>query len=69
MQIRNTNLCEASKRRVCTLKRSKPPLVDEHAFSTTGFVVAWLGCSLCTVVNGVKSDLAPVVSLVVLLVN
>ena len=25
---------------------SKPPLVDEHAFSPTEFAVAWLGCSL-----------------------
>ena len=23
--------------------RSKPPLVDEHAFPPTGFAVAWLG--------------------------
>ena len=25
---------------------SKPPLVGEHAFPSTGFAVAWFGCSL-----------------------
>ena len=39
MQIRNSKLCESSK-------RSKPHLVDEHAFPPTGFAVAWPGCSL-----------------------
>ena len=39
MQISNSKLCESSK-------RSKPSLVDEHAFPPTGFLWLRLGCSL-----------------------
>ena len=41
MQISNSKLCE-----VLGIYRSKPPLLDEHAFPLTEFTVAWFGCSL-----------------------
>ena len=40
-----------------SILRSKPPLVDEHAFPLTGFAVAWLGCSLHLVMTTAGPEL------------
>ena len=52
MQIRNSKLYEAIK--CWVYKRSKPPLVGDHAFPLTGFAVAWLGHSLHYVLSKKK---------------
>ena len=44
LEIFNSVVGEVSKCRIYNTVNH--PLVDEHAFPSTGFVVAWLSCSL-----------------------